>query len=275
MTRVANWFTKLFGTRLPLIGVVHLAPLPGSPAARLSVDRILERALEDGRAYLEAGFDGLVLENFGDTPFRSGPAEPHTIALLSRIGAALKEQAGDRPVGVNLLRNDGEGALGVATGAGLDFIRVNVLCGVAVTDQGFISGRAAALLRYRKLLGSSVRIFADHRVKHAAPLREEAVQVEVDELVKRARADSLLVTGAATGTPPTPESVAEVKRSAGAVPVLVASGTALGNLESLARHADGFIVGTSVKVSAKTTGRVAPARARALARSLARCRSQP
>ncbi|MFH0946201.1 MAG: BtpA/SgcQ family protein [Planctomycetota bacterium] len=273
MTRVASWFTKLFGTRLPLIGVVHLEPLPGSPAGRLSVRRILERAQEDGRAYLRAGFNGLILENFGDTPFLSGPAEPHTIALLSRIGAALKDQAGDRPVGVNLLRNDGVGALGAAIGAGLDFIRVNVLSGVFVTDQGLIEGRAAELLRYRKLLGSSVRVFADHRVKHAAPLRREDVDVEVDELVKRAHADALLVTGSATGIPPTAESVAEVQRAAGAVPVLVASGTSLRNLESLARHADGFIVGTSVKVSSRTGGRVDPARARALSGRLARLRS--
>ena len=212
------------------------------------------------------GHDGLIVENYGDAPFLRGPAEPHTIALLTRIGACVKELSGDRPVGVNLLRNDALGALGVAVGAGLDFIRVNILSGVAVTDQGLIEGQAAELLRTRTRLDASVRILADHRVKHSMPVRQASVSVEVDELLHRALADALLVTGPATGKPPTRAAVKEIQQAAGAAPVLVASGVCTDNLAS---EADGFIVGTSVKRRGRTTSAVDPARARALVRRLA------
>jgi len=272
MARVASWFRNMFGTPLPLIGVVHLPALPGAPGNRLSVSRLIARARDDAVRYLEAGFDGLILENYGDVPFGSGPSEPHTVALMTRIGAVLKELAGERPVGINLLRNDALGALAVAVGAGLDFIRVNVLSGVAVTDQGFIEGPAAELLRTRSRLSCSARILADHRVKHAMPLREAGVSVEVEELLGRALADALLVTGPATGRAPAKAAVHAVKQAAGKAPVLVASGVDAGNLAALSAEADGFIVGTSVKRQGKTPSAVDPGRARALARLAASLR---
>ena len=61
----------LFGRRRGvMLGVVHLLPLPGSPGyAGESLSAIYDRALADGRAYAEAGFDGLIVENHGDVPF--------------------------------------------------------------------------------------------------------------------------------------------------------------------------------------------------------------
>ncbi|MBI4882023.1 MAG: polynucleotide adenylyltransferase PcnB, partial [Planctomycetes bacterium] len=214
MTQVARWYSKLFGSSKPLLGVVHVAPLPGTPRSRLPFARVAARALQDARSYLDAGLHGVIVENFGDAPFACGRAEPHTIACLTRIAAAIKEIAGARPVGVNVLRNDAAGALGVALAAELDFIRVNVLTGAAVTDQGLIQGDAAALLRYRRALRARVAIFADVRVKHATQLRAAPVALQVNELLERALADAVLVTGAATGSPPAARHVREVKPAA-------------------------------------------------------------
>ncbi len=58
--------------------------------------------------------------------------------------------------GINVLRNDGRAALAVAHAAQADFIRVNVLAGVRVTDQGIVEGIAHELLRDRSLLDFKV-----------------------------------------------------------------------------------------------------------------------
>ena len=267
---VSRWFSRMFSAPRPLIGVVHLPPLPGSYGARLSMTDICERAVDDARGYQKGGVDGLVVENFGDSPFRRGPVEPHTVAALTRVSAAVKDATGELPVGCNVLRNDGIGALGVAVAAGLDFVRINVLSGVAVTDQGFIEGDAAAVLSYRRAIGGSgVRIFADLRVKHATQLRHDSVAVEASELVARARADAVLVTGAATGHPPDPDELREMRRGAGSAPVLVASGTSEENVDRLAPLVDGFIVGTALKRGGRTEGPVDVARVRRLVRKLA------
>ncbi|MBT7501638.1 MAG: phosphorybosylanthranilate isomerase, partial [Gemmatimonadales bacterium] len=53
----------------PLIGMVHLLPLPGSPRWGGSMHRVLDRAEADANALAKAGFDGVIVENFGDVPF--------------------------------------------------------------------------------------------------------------------------------------------------------------------------------------------------------------
>lgn len=271
MGRVAAWWSRAFGTGKPAIGVVHLPALPGAPRNRLSVDRIVDRAVEDARLYLTHGMSGLIVENFGDVPFVPGSVAPSVVAAMTRVASAVREVAGDRPVGVNVLRNDAQGALAVAAAAGLSFLRVNVLMGTYATDQGLLEGDAAALLRERRALGAEeVRIFADVRVKHAAPLREAPIEVEVEELVRRAGADAVLVTGVTTGRAPDVDRLASVSRAAGPAPVLVASGADLDNVAALAAHADGFVVGTSLEVGGRTGARPDPERIKRFARALAK-----
>lgn len=266
MPRVPSWFRARFPEAKPILGVVHLLPLPGAPGGR-RVDVVLRHALADTDRYLAGGVDGLVVENFGDAPFRKGAVEPHTVAVMTRVAAAMRERAPRAVIGVNVLRNDACSALGIAAAVGLDFVRVNVLSGVVVTDQGLIEGDAATVVRYRDSIAGGVRIFADLRVKHAAPLRSVPVEVEVDELVSRARADAVLVTGDSTGHPPSASALAEVRRAARATPVVVASGVDVDNLGELAPHADAFVVGTSMKVGGRTTAAVDPRRVRALVRA--------
>ncbi|MEK7714074.1 MAG: BtpA/SgcQ family protein, partial [candidate division NC10 bacterium] len=52
-----------------LIGMVHLAPLPGSPRWEGAMARVIEAALADARALVEGGVDALLVENYGDAPF--------------------------------------------------------------------------------------------------------------------------------------------------------------------------------------------------------------
>ena len=109
-----------------LIGVVHLLPLPGSPNnSGGGVELIYARALADARAYADAGFDGLIVENHGDIPF-SKPEDigPETAAHMAVAGDRLRRETG-LPIGVNVLANAALHALAVASAAGAQFVRVN------------------------------------------------------------------------------------------------------------------------------------------------------
>ena len=55
-------------------------------------------------------------------------------------------------MGINVLRNDAQAAMGIAAASGASFVRVNVLSGAMLTDQGLIEGQAAELLRLRRQL---------------------------------------------------------------------------------------------------------------------------
>ncbi|MBM3962339.1 MAG: BtpA/SgcQ family protein, partial [Planctomycetes bacterium] len=185
----------------PLLGVVHLPPLPSSRGHR-SMAAVLERALADARAYADGGFDGVVVENFGDAPFHKGtrddPAPPDAVAGLAIAAARIVTDTG-LPVGVNCLRNDGMAALGVAAATGARWVRVNVLAGAYVTDQGVIEGEAARLAAYRRQLGWQGLLLADHLVKHAAPLAPVDAAAGAKDVAERSGADGIVLSGRRTG----------------------------------------------------------------------------
>jgi len=251
-----------------LYGVIHLPALPGSPESRLSLEAIEARALKDARAYARAGFDGLVVENFGDAPFWPDRVGPETVAAMARIARAIRLEQPGLALGVNVLRNDGEAALAVAAAAEADFIRVNVLSGVSHSDQGTLTGRAAQILRLRRALDSAVRLFADVDVKHAVMAAHRDPLHQAEDLVERAGADALLVSGRATGEPPDAELVDRLAARFPAIPVLVGSGLSADNAPRLLARAAGALVGTAVKQGKVTRNPVDPAAAAALVAAL-------
>lgn len=256
----------------PLVGVVHLPPLTGPRSP--GVDAILTRARADAEAYAAAGFDALLVENFGDTPFPKTCSAPHVAAMVGRAVATAREASG-LPTGANVLRNDARSALAAAHAGGGVFVRVNVLTGVLVTDQGLIEGDAHDVLAYRDLLGRGdgperILVCADVAVKHAAPLAPRRVEDEAHDTAHRARADVLLVTGPATGRAPVMDDLYAAKRGAGDVPVWAASGVDEKTVAKVLEVADGAVVGTAVKQDGVTHHAVDPDKARRLVQAAGR-----
>lgn len=240
--------TDLFGVPRPVIGVVHLPPLPGAPSGAPSRREIRDRMLEDLEA-LEAGgrgVHGVILENYGDAPFHPGAVPAHVVATMSVLAAGARA-ATDLPLGINVLRNDVEAALSVADAAGAEFVRANVWTGVRATDQGIVEGRAHAVLRLRRRLDSDVRVFADVDVKHSVPLGDRPLAAEVRETVDRGRADAVIVTGPSTGAAPGRERVEAARDAAGGTPVLVGSGVTPDTVGNFLAGCDGVVVGSALK----------------------------
>jgi uncharacterized protein len=230
-----------------LIGMVHLAPLPGSSRWGGSMERVAEHALADARALVEGGIDALLVENLGDAPFAPGRAEASTVAALSVVAAALHAAYPATPLGINVLRNDARSALAVACATGATFIRVNVHAGAVVADQGLLQGDAYGTLRERRLLGAEVALFADVRTKHAAPLAAVDLEHEARDLVDRGLADALIVTGQSSGEAAVLSDVKRVRDARPDTPLLVGSGVTAESVAELLSVADGVIVGTWIK----------------------------
>lgn len=251
--------------RRPVIGMVHLAPLPGAPGFEGSLDDVEHHALDDAETLLAGGVHALLVENFGDTPFYPDHVPPWTLACMTRVALRLRDRFGC-VLGINVLRNDGLAALSIAQAVGASFIRVNVLCGARVADQGLLVGKAHELMRLRHWIGATgVQVFADVDVKHSAPLGPRMpIEQEVADAAERGRVDALIVSGSGTGRPTDPDQLARVRAAAGDVPVLVGSGVRPETLPQLWPHADGFIVGTALKQDARPAARVSPQRVEAL-----------
>ncbi|MGH7293745.1 MAG: BtpA/SgcQ family protein, partial [Polyangiaceae bacterium] len=242
--------------------------LPGSPRAAASCSTLAEAAVRDARAMASAGFDAVILENFGDAPFFPDQVPPVTVSAMTVCAVEVRRACPDLAVGINVLRNDALAALSIAASVGAAFIRVNVHTGARVTDQGLVQGRAAETMRARRALGAeSVAVWGDVDVKHSAPLGERDAAREAEDLAKRGLVEAVLVTGEGTGRGVDLDKLRRVRQAISGVPVLVASGATEAALPSLAEQCDGVIVGSALRPGGVAGLAVDPTRAKAFARA--------
>ncbi len=261
---MADLLRTLFGTSHPVVGMVHLLPLPGSPRWAGDFGRVLDRAVRDAKALRAGGAHGFVVENYGDLPFLPGAVGPECAAAMAVALRACREATG-LPGGVNVLRNDPVAALGMALAGGGTYIRTNVHTGAMVTDQGILEGRAAETMRARaRLCAQGIAVFADVLVKHSVPLGERDPRHAARDAAERGLADALLVTGPSTGARVEFRELAAVRDEVPRTPLLVASGATPRDMPLVAALADGVLAGTTLKVGGKTANAVDPARVRAL-----------
>jgi membrane complex biogenesis BtpA family protein len=249
-----------------LVGMVHVNALPGSPRFEGDLAGVREAAVRDAKALTQGGAHGIMMENFGDAPFYPGRVPAEVVAHMTAIACAVRS-ATDLPLGINVLRNDGESALAIAHACHAQFIRVNVLCSVRVADQGLLHGIAHDLMRLRSRLGATdIEVWADVDVKHSAPLAKREIEDEVDDMIARGLADVLICSGAGTGKGTDPKTVARVKRAAGGVPVVVGSGVTESTIGTY--DADGFVIGTALKRDGQIVGEIDVDRVRSMRKAM-------
>lgn len=254
-------FKDIFSHEKPVIGCIHLLPLPGAPRYDGNMQAVYDLALKEAAILQEQGLDALIIENFRDTPFYPDNVPAETVAALSAVSREVMN-AVDMPVGINVLRNDAHAALGIAAAVDADFIRVNVHLGAIVSEQGIIEGRGYETLRLRKALGARALIFADVGVKHAAPLAPRGLDVEAIDAQYRGMADVLVVSGARTGAETKAEDI-DVVRKHTTLPLVIGSGTTAANLHKIYDKTDGVIVGSCLKAGGKGENEVDVAAVRA------------
>jgi len=237
---------QTFKTVNPVIGVVHLLPLPSSPRWGGNLKSVIDRAEQEAVALASGGVDGIIIENFFDAPFPKDRVDPAVVSAMSLVVQRVMQLV-TLPIGLNVLRNDAQSAMAIASCLQAQFIRVNVLMGVMATDQGLIEGQAHELLRYRRELGSNVKILADVLVKHARPLGSPNLTTAVQETIERGLADGVILSGWATGSPPSLEDLELATAAAQGTPVFIGSGASWENIPQLIQAADGVIVSSSLK----------------------------
>ena len=253
-------------TRLLLV-LFTCRPCPGRPAGAANLSAVLEQAEREAETLTEGGANAIIVENFGDAPFRIGRVEPETVAAMTRA-VHLVGGVTPLPVGVNMLRSDALSAMAVAVAAGAQFIRVNIHYGTMAADEGLVTGEASETLRRRRLMNADhIAILADVLVKHAVPLGEPDLALIARETAYRGLADALIVTGPVTGQPAVAADVATVRKAVPDRPLLVGSGVDAGNAAQFLAHADGAIVGTSLKKDGVITNPIDLERVKATARA--------
>ncbi|MDB6125513.1 MAG: Photosystem assembly BtpA [Pedosphaera sp.] len=239
--------SPLFASAKPIIGMIHVGALPGTPGNHLSLDKIVATAVREAKIYRDAGLDGIAIENMHDVPYLRGSVGPEIVSSMTIVGQAVKAEF--RGVtGIQILAAANREAIAVAHAANLDWVRVEGFVFAHVADEGFINSCAAELLRYRKQIGAErVQVWADIKKKHSSHAITSDISLgETAHAAEFMRADALIVTGPVTGRPPVPADVEEAK-SHSRLPIILGSGMNAANIAGFLPVADGFIVGSSFK----------------------------
>ncbi|MBI9043399.1 MAG: BtpA/SgcQ family protein [Anaerolineaceae bacterium] len=265
-------FNKLFKKNKPIIGMVHLRSLPGSPRFDGDIDGIYEQAEWEAQTLAEAGVDGFIVENQNDEPYQIGEPVPEQFAIMAAIVGRLRKQV-EIPIGVNVQFNAWQAEIAMAYACKADFMRVEVFVDTVLMAQGTVQPCAAGLTRLRKALGAeNVMLWTDIQTKYTQnilpqPLTQSAQDAEASG------SDCLIVTGAATGMATPLDAVGEVK-AVSQLPVVVGSGTNFDNVLDVLKVADGVIIGSALKEGGNASNKVSAQAAKAFMDKVDRYRSK-
>ncbi|MCB0580353.1 MAG: BtpA/SgcQ family protein [Phaeodactylibacter sp.] len=238
----------VFGPAKPVIGMIHVQALPGTPAYGGNMAPVIEQAVWEAELYQRCGLPAVMIENMHDTPYLRRQAGPEITAAMTAVAIAVK-RACSLPCGVQVLAGANREALAVALAAGLEFIRAEGFAFAHVADEGLLQSDAGELLRYRRVIGADrILVLTDIKKKHSAhAITADVSLAETARAAEFFRSDGLIITGSATGEAASVQDV-RAAREASSLPLLIGSGIGPDNISEYWPYCDGVIVGSSLKV---------------------------
>jgi membrane complex biogenesis BtpA family protein len=253
-------FRRVFGDRKPVIAMVHLGALPGSPLhdAGAGLPGLVENARKDLAALQAAGFDAVMFGNENDRPYEFKVDTASTATMAYVIGALRSEIR--VPFGVNVLW-DPMSTMALAAATGASFAR-EIMTGSYASDMGPWNPDAGAAMRYRDRLGRrDLALLFNISAEFAWSLDQRPLADRARSAVFSSIPDAILVSGAITGEAAAMSDLDAVKRVLPTTPVLANTGVKHTTVADVLKIADGCIVGSSLKVDGHTWNAVDPDRA--------------
>jgi membrane complex biogenesis BtpA family protein len=240
-------FSSIFKKEKPIIGMVHVQALPGTPRHKLESSYIIDEALKEAIIYKKGGIDSIMIENMHDIPYIKGGIGHEISALMCLIAYLIKQET-NLPVGIQILAGANKEALAVAKASSIDFIRAEGFVFAHTADEGIIEAQAGDLLRYRKQIDAdSVAIFTDIKKKHSShAITQDVSLLDTAKAARFFLSDGVVITGSHTGVAASVDELKELKKDLD-FPILVGSGITIDNVLAYLPICDAIIVGSHFK----------------------------
>lgn len=240
-----------FGSHKPIIAMIHLAPLPGSPLYDKDggMQKIIDLAGADIAALQQGGVDAVMFGNEGDRPYLL-KASPQSLAAMAFAVGELKRMI-KIPFGVNYLW-DPVASVGLGIASGARFVR-EIFTGVYDSDMGLWAPDAATAVRLRSDCNrSDMKLLFNINAEFASPVGDRSIAARAKSAVFSSLADIVLVSGPMTGQAVETGNLKTVKDALPDTPVFANTGVNIGNVADILSIADGAVIGTHFKVDGDT-----------------------
>jgi membrane complex biogenesis BtpA family protein len=266
-------FKRIFGDTKPVIAMVHLGALPGSPLhdAKGGIAGLVDGARKDLKALQAAGFDAVMFGNENDRPYEFAVDAASTATMAFVIGQLKGEIT--VPFGVNVLW-DPMSSMALAAATGASFVR-EIFTGTYASDMGPWNPDAGKAVRYRDRLGrADLALLYNVSAEFAYSLDRRSLADRARSAVFSSIPDAILVSGAITGEAAEMSDLEAVKNALPDTPVLANTGVKHATVAEVLKVADGCIVGSSLKVDGHTWNAVDADRAAEFMRIVRQTRSK-
>jgi membrane complex biogenesis BtpA family protein len=240
-----------FGHDKPIVAMVHLPPLPGSPLydPKGGMHKIVDSCAADIEALQAGGVDAVMFGNEGDRPYLL-KASPATLAAMSYAIGELKKLI-KVPFGVNYLW-DPVATVALAVASGARFAR-EIFTGIYDSDMGLWAPDAAGALRLRTdCHRQDLVLMYNINAEFASPIGDRPIAQRAKSAVFSSLADVILVSGPMTGQAAETADLKHVKDAIPTTPVFANTGVNFDNVADVLKIADGAIIGTHFKVDGNT-----------------------
>jgi membrane complex biogenesis BtpA family protein len=235
-----------------VIAALHLPPLPAShhPAAQ-PVSKVVEIALRNAEKAVKAGIPALYIQDLGDFPL-APHVQPHTVAILSVVGAAIRREFPGLALGVCMMSHAAREPLAVAQAIGAQFVRLKVYVGAMVKAEGILQGCAYEAIQYRAAIDAEeIKILADVYDRTGEPLGRLPIAEEARQAAVYGRADGLVLTGLSFAE--SLQMLADVRAAKLNTPLLLGGGATAENIAQVLKVADGVVVSSAFKTTSGWT----------------------
>jgi uncharacterized protein len=244
--KMSKFIESIRGAKKPIIGMVHLAGLPGSVHFTDTFSSIMERAVIETKILMDAGFDAVLFQNTGDVPALEEGDEA-TVAFMTAVGLRLREITPNL-LGVNVLMNGSKASLAIAKAISADFVRIKINAGVVATSTGIVQANPHDVLAFRnRIAAHNIDIIGDLYDRTAAPIGEFPIEVLADLAIRHADVDALVVSG--YGEEDLVNRLKYLREKLPNALLMVGGGAKISNLSTLIEISDAIIVGSSIKTN--------------------------
>lgn len=237
----------MFGTKKPIIAMLHLDPLPGDP--RFGHDGgglsdAVEHAKRDLDALQEGGVDGVIVSNEFSLPYQRH-MDFVTPASMAYIVGQLKSQL-SVPFGVDAI-SDGLACIELAAACEADFVR-GTFSGVYVGDGGLYNNDFSMLMRRKAALHlDNLKMLYFINPEPDRNLDTRDLSEIASSTIFKVHPDGLCVSATAAGSDVSTGLIASVKKKNPEVAVLVNTGCRPDTIREKLSVCDAAVVGTYFK----------------------------
>lgn len=241
-----SFLRGLFGTEKPIIGLLHLRPLPGDPfyPAGGTIDDVILAAKTDLAALQSGGVDGILVTNEFSLPYQSRVSAVTTAAMGCVIGT-IRDQV-SVPLGAEAIY-DGDATIDLCAATGAAFTRC-VFTGAWAGDGGIVNRDVARTLRRRyELRLDDLRLFYFITSEGERSLDDRDTAEVAGSLLFNVRPDAYVVGGSGPGRPAAIQLFHDVAIASRDVPVVCGTGCREANVAEILSVCSGAFVGSAFK----------------------------